>query len=227
VQEHQDRQGPASNALLTLLTIGTGAVDATSILSAERVFSSVNTGNLVLLGAAAGWHGPALGAGVAVAAYAAGVASGARIRKEPAGRAGLWPRAVMLTLTIELAVLAGFSVVWELVHTRPGAWHALLLALLAGAMGLQSVAVRKLGGVSTTYLTGTMTAFVAGLVSGESRDRSLRSLVLLVSITAGAALGALVLHLDPVLTPLVLAGPLAIVVVVATIRSRQPSASSV
>lgn len=221
MQLGQDKNAPVRNVLLTLLTLGTGAVDATAFLSAGHVFSSVITGNLVLLGIGAGWHGAGepLSAGVALAAYAVGVAIGARQAGTGGHPDGLWPRAITVTLTVELAVLAGFSVSWEFLHARSGGWQVFLLALLAAAMGLQSSAVRRLGKVSTTYLTSTLTGLVASLAGGEDRDAALRSLVLLASITAGAAVGALAFHLDPALTPVVLAGPLAVVVVVTTVRS--------
>jgi uncharacterized membrane protein YoaK (UPF0700 family) len=220
VPQDEDKAAPIRNVLLTLLTIGSGAVDATTFLSAGHVFSSVITGNLVLLGIALGWHGQALSAGIALAAYAAGVAVGAR-RGPPRSRPdGLWPRAITVTLTVELAVLAAFSLSWEYLHARSGGWQLFLLALLAAAMGLQSSAVRRLGQVSTTYLTSTLTGLVESLVSGEGRERAPRSLVLLASITAGAAVGALAFHLDPALTPVVTAGPLAVVVAVAARRSR-------
>jgi uncharacterized membrane protein YoaK (UPF0700 family) len=228
VAHDQDRDAPIRNVLLTLLTLGTGAVDATSFESAGHVFSSVITGNLVVLGASAGWHGPILSAGVALTAYAAGVAAGALAgRGGTGGRTVPWPWPVTVTLAIELAVLAVFSVGWEFPVARSGEWQLALLALLAGAMGLQSTAVRRLGAVSTTYLTSTLTGLVASLVSGEDRRNSVRSLVLLASITAGAVCAAVTLHLAPGVIPVVVAGPLAAVVVVATVRSRLVPAADV
>jgi uncharacterized membrane protein YoaK (UPF0700 family) len=227
VAQDQDRDAPIRNVLLTLLTLGTGAVDATSFVSAGHVFSSVITGNLVVLGVSAGWHGPILSAGVALAAYAAGVAAGASTGDSGAGRAVPWPWPVTVTLAIELAVLAAFSIGWEFPAARSGSWQLVLLALLAGAMGLQSTAVRRLGAVSTTYLTSTLTTLVASLVTGEDRKNSVRSLVLLASITAGAACAAVTLHLAPGVIPVLVAGPLAVVVAAATLRSRLAPAADV
>jgi hypothetical protein len=76
---------------------------------------------------------------------------------------------VSVTLVAEFCVLAAFSVGWELTGGRPGSTaQVLLIAALAVAMGIQSAAVRQLGGMSTTYLTGTLTAVVTELVT---RDR--------------------------------------------------------
>jgi len=218
----KDKNAPVRNVLLTLMTIGTGSVDATTFLSVGHVFSSVITGNLVLLGISAAGQEPrlALSAGVALGAYAAGVAAGARPRTARRSPDGLWPLAVTVTLAGELVVLCGFSAGWELVHARRGGWQVVLIGLLAAAMGLQSAAVRRLGTVSTTYLTSTLTSLVAGLVGGEGRDGSLRSLVLVIAMAAGAAAGTVTLHLAPRLTPVAVAGPLAVVVLAATFLSR-------
>ena len=48
------RRGAARNGLLVLLTLTTGAADASSFLHLGNVFSSVITGNLILLGVAGG-----------------------------------------------------------------------------------------------------------------------------------------------------------------------------
>ena len=67
------------DSLVVLLTLTTGAVDVASFLALGNVFSSVVTGDMVLLGAAAGTGRPELAvhAGVALAGYLVGVAAGA------------------------------------------------------------------------------------------------------------------------------------------------------
>src|SRR5262249_37245042 len=88
------------DSLVVLLTLTTGAVDAASFLALGTVFSSVITGNLVLLGVAAGTGRAELAvhSGVAMAGYVAGVAAGAPLaaRRHPA--AGTWPPSVTITL---------------------------------------------------------------------------------------------------------------------------------
>ena len=49
----RSRRGTARDGLLVLLTLTTGAVDASCFLHLGNVFSSVITGNLILLGVAA------------------------------------------------------------------------------------------------------------------------------------------------------------------------------
>src|ERR1700733_15780032 len=78
---------------VVLLTITSGAVNAVSCLALGKVFSSVITGNLVLLGVAATTHSPveAVHAGLALAGYAAGVLIGAPPAARRGPPAGAWP----------------------------------------------------------------------------------------------------------------------------------------
>ncbi len=80
------RDATAITVLAVVLTIGTGATDVASFTRLGDVFTSVITGNLVLLGLAIGELSGALAthAVVAFAGYMAGVAIGARL--VPAGR---------------------------------------------------------------------------------------------------------------------------------------------
>lgn len=225
------------DTLVVLLTLTTGVVDATSFLALGKVFSSVITGNLVLLGMAAGTGGSALAArsGVALAGYSAGVALGAPIATRrhagaghqegaaPAGGAvpgagpgpgtGAWPVGVTLTLVAELCVLAVFTLLWELAGGSPHDGLQLgLIGMLAAAMGMQSAAVRQLGRMSTTYLTSTLTGVIAGIAT-RSRPASLpRSVGVLAAIVAGAAAGAIVVKTGRALLPVVMLLPLCAVI---------------
>ena len=161
------------DSLVVLLTLTTGAVDVTSFLALGSVFSSVVTGDMVLLGAAAGTGRAELAvhSGVALAGYMVGVLAGAPLAEWRHHAGGTWPPSVTVTLAAELVILAAFSVGWELTGTHPsGGAQLALVAVLATAMGLQAAAVRRLGQMSTTYLTSTLTALVAGLVSGSKPD---------------------------------------------------------
>ena len=64
--------------------------------------------------------------------------------------------------------LGGFALGWHLAGGgREAAALLGLIALLAVAMGIQSAAVRRLDvpGIATTYMTGTLTSAVTGLVA--------------------------------------------------------------
>ncbi len=85
------RDADVITVLAVVLTLGTGATDVASFTRLGNVFTSVMTGNLVLLGLAIGKLSGALAthAVVAFVAYVAGVAAGARL--VPAGQApGSW-----------------------------------------------------------------------------------------------------------------------------------------
>jgi uncharacterized membrane protein YoaK (UPF0700 family) len=222
------REAAVVSAFAIVLTFGTGATDVASFTRLGEVFSSVMTGNLVLLGLAAERLSGALALHtvVAFAGYVLGVAIGARLAGAAQGTAtgaakgtatgaakgaaagaehgSRWHGPVATALLVELALLIGFTVGWELSGAAPsGAAQLGLLGVIAAAMGTQSVAARHLGGpagapVSTTYLTGTLTGAVAALASPGHRVRvQSRELSLLAALAVGAAGGGLVLATAP------------------------------
>ena len=205
------------DSLVVLLTLTTGAVDVTSFLALGNVFSSVVTGDMVLLGAAAGTGRPELAvhSGVALAGYLAGVVAGAPLAaRRPQATTGTWPPSVTVILAVELVILVAFSVGWELAGTHPtGGGQLALVAVLAAAMGLQAAAVRRLGQMSTTYLTSTLTALVAGLVTGSKPDGMARSLGVLATLIIGAIAASVLLEEARAWVPLVILVPLGLVIV--------------
>ena len=214
------------------LTFGSGAADVASFTRLGNVFTSVKTGNIVLLGLAVAQRSLTLASHtvVSIAGYIAGVAAGtwiARGVKERdagpgSGEAGVLPTQVIWVLLAELMLLAGFTAGWEVSGARPAGWAQFsLLATLAAAMGVQSSAVKDMGltEVSTTYLTGTLTGLVSSLASpGQDTPHGLRRFGVLIGLVAGASLCGLfvataadavpVLPLAALVTTLVLAtGP--------------------
>jgi uncharacterized membrane protein YoaK (UPF0700 family) len=208
------------DSLVVVLTLTTGAVDAASFLVLGNVFSSVITGNLVLLGLAAGTGRAELAvhSGVALAGYMVGVAAGAPLAARRHDASGTWPPSVTVTLAVELVILVAFSVGWELAGTHPaGGAQLALVAVLAAAMGMQSAAVRHLGQMSTTYLTSTLTALVAGLVTRSKPDGMARSLGVLAAIIIGAIAGSLILEGPRAWLPLMILLPLGLVIVASVV----------
>ena len=204
------------DSLVVVLTLTTGAVDVTSFLALGSVFSSVITGDLVLLGVAAGTGRAELAvhSGVALAGYVAGVMAGAPLAGRRHHAAGTWPPSVTITLAVELVILAAFSVGWELAGTHPsGAGQLALVAVLAAAMGVQAAAVRRLGQMSTTYLTSTLTALIAGLVTGGKPDGMARSMGVLATLIIGAIAASILLEQARAWLPLVILLPLGLVIV--------------
>jgi uncharacterized membrane protein YoaK (UPF0700 family) len=69
---------------------------------------------------------------------------------------------------VELILLVALLVSWHLLGGSPSqAWTLALVTLAAVAMGIQSVVVKALhSGPTTTYVTGVLTSFTAGVVQG-------------------------------------------------------------
>jgi uncharacterized membrane protein YoaK (UPF0700 family) len=184
------------------LTFGSGAADVTSFTRLGDVFTSVMTGNIVLWGLATARGSLTLFShtAVAIAGYIAGVAAGTWVahgaKHAGAGgderRVGVLEAHVVWVLLTELTLLAGFTVGWEVSGANPAGWvQFCLLATLAAAMGMQSLAVKEMGltEVSTTYLTGTLTGLVSSLASpGEDTHHGLRRFGVLIGLVAGASL---------------------------------------
>ncbi|MFC3986091.1 MULTISPECIES: YoaK family protein [Streptosporangium] len=183
-------------ALLVVLTVTTGLVDALSFLGLSRVFVANMTGNVAFLGfALAGdpqlsvWAPP-----LAVAVFTAGAWS--------TGRLARWmPRArrefTVLTAVHALLVAAALVVALLADHRTAGV-RAALIALLGYGMGLQNAAARRLAVpdlVTITVLTSTLT-----LLAADPPERAgLRRSVSITALFTGALTGAvLFLNLGPV-----------------------------
>ncbi len=187
------------DALLILLAGTTGVSDATAFERLGHVFASVMTGNLVLLGISAASRdgATALFAGCAISGYALGVLLTAprRLPARGEGEPPLWPAGVTLALLVDLALLVAFSAGWELGGRDPGrAIQFALLAAIAAAMGVQSAAVRRIGSISTTYLTGTMTSLLEAVALRRFTREHRRSLAILLMAFAGAAVATLLIE---------------------------------
>lgn len=189
------------DTIVIVLALAGGAVDAISFLGLGGAFSANMTGNVVLLGAAAGkgFDEALLRSGAALAGYVVGVYVAARAVRTIGGErlaAGeLWPgwmtRGLVVVALLECIVLAG----WLASDGQPSvAGEAMLLAVFALAMGAQAALAHRLGlsGVTTTYVTGTLTGFLGELAtdSGGTRNR-LQRLSMVLALFIGAALAAL------------------------------------
>ncbi|MEU2614095.1 YoaK family protein [Micromonospora sp. NPDC007271] len=207
------------HALVVVLTFLTGSADAVGFLALGGAFSSVMTGNMVLLGLSAGsGHAElALTSGCAIVSFIIGVLAGARLAGSARPDDPVWPRQVTRALVLELLVFVVFLVVWVVNLPHPSAQLDLaLLMLSATALGIQSSAVQRFGvpGLSSTYLTGTLTSLIAG-VAARSPWRKLRPRAhVLLALMTGAAVGALVAVHLPACSPVLLLVPLVFVIAV-------------
>jgi uncharacterized membrane protein YoaK (UPF0700 family) len=222
--ENGRRPAAARDYRVVVLTITTGAVNAVSFLALGKVFSSIITGNLVLLGIAVTTHSSAeaIHASLAIAGYAAGILIGAPLAARRSPQVGAWPASVTATLGAELVVLAGFCVGWELSDGSPhdGGQLALLI-VAAAAMGMQSAAVRRLGHMSSTYLTSTLLAVLAGLATRTRPEGLGRSLGALAAIVVGALAGGMLARSAYAWLPVAVLLPLGVVVTGSAAGSRR------
>jgi uncharacterized membrane protein YoaK (UPF0700 family) len=156
-------------AVVLLLTWVAGSVDAISYFGLAHVFTANMTGNTVLLGLALG-QGQGLAAirsVFALVGYVAGVALGVMIMGGSSSSVDT-NRSVPRALFGEAVVLTLFTITWHVpALARNPISKPALIVLSAIAMGIQSAAVRKLKlpGIVTTFITGTITSLVSGLVS--------------------------------------------------------------
>lgn len=178
-----------------LLTVVTGLVDAVSYLALGRVFVANMTGNVVFLGFAVAdaedFSVPASLA--AIAFFLLGALAGGRLAASLGTHRA---RLLVATLAVE-AVLVGASL--SLVVSGIASVVArqyVLIAALAGAMGMQNAAARRLAvpDLTTTVLTLTLTGFAAESAwAGGTSPRRGRRVLATVAMFAGAAIGALLL----------------------------------
>ena len=209
--------------LLVALTFAAGSVDAVALLRLD-VFTAVMTGNIVLLGLAVGQgaFGNALRSVVALVAYSVGVVVGARILGAIAIETH-WSPKVTRALVVEWALQFAFLIGWLFTAAKPdGPTAAVLIAFSGIAMGIQAATARALApGMSTTYVTGTLTGLLSelsalGSVSGDRRRRA----SIVVALALGAVSGALVLSTVPLLAPAIPLAVVGAVVLVAATRFR-------
>jgi uncharacterized membrane protein YoaK (UPF0700 family) len=214
------------------LTFASGAMDVASFTRLGGVFTSVVTGNIVLTGLAIarGSVSLLLHALCMFAGYVAGVVAGTRIGwfhssgsapgKEPA-----WAPHVRVALSVELALLGVVATCWFASDARPlGVLQFIMLALAAGAMGVQAAAVDQMGlkGVSTTYLTGTLTGLVTSLARPDRKGPGVIRPGVLLGLLTGALLSGLLVLTVPILVPLLPVGAMVVVLVLGT--NREPAA---
>ena len=189
---------PEHSVDLLLLTFAAGSLDALCYLRAHA-FTANMTGNTVLLGLSIFGHDrqrtvPCL---IALAGFLTGVAIAAvfLMRTSAANDAAAGLR---YGLALEIPALCIFCAVW-LVGGDVFVASAALLVSGACALGIQSVAVRrlKITGVVTTFITGTMTAAVVDTIAGkhvpesEGAAQPLLLAAMFVTYLIAAAAGAL------------------------------------
>lgn len=195
------------NILVLLMAANSGFLDACCFLVLGSTFSSVMTGNMVIFGIEVGRFQPmgAVLAGSAIVAFMVGCLVGAGVAGKHLPSDPPWPPSITRSLLIEFTIMIGFSAWWWLEHGAPSGEARLgLLIFCATALGVQSAAVQRfgIGGLSTTYLTGTLTQLMIRLSSTRRLNGSGFSIALLSFLILGAALGSVIAAQLPMAVPI-------------------------
>lgn len=185
--------------LLVLLTSVTGSVDAASYLGLGRLFTGNMTGNVAVIGFAAGAAMPLRRAVIAFAAFVAGTIAAGRIVRR-ADVTHTWPRQATICIGVTFCMVLVVFLAW--VGRRSAPAPAAAAAFLAFAMGVQGAATKRLSvaDLPTTVVTSTLTGLGADsrLAAGSSiRWRRRASAV--AALLAGAAIGAALFQLGEAL----------------------------
>ena len=157
---------PWLHFILLLLAGVSGSIDAMGYLKLGHVLTANMTGTTVLLGIAAG-QGKLLSAVrslAALAGFVTGVAAGTLLVNR---RDSTWVRTLSESLGVEcglMAVMAALWLVWMRKEPSLAVFGCIVLSSVA--MGMQSATIRhlKIPGIVTTYISGTITAVVTGIV---------------------------------------------------------------
>lgn len=218
------KHGPLP-ALLLVLTIVTGLVDAASILALGRVFVANMTGNVVFIGfALAGAPGFSLAGSLsALIGFVIGALGGGAVIARMAAHRG---RLLRDTAVAELVLFAVAVVIAVVAEPMGGSARVGVAFVLAVALGLQNTSVRRLAvpDLTTTVLTMTITGIAAD-IKRSSYAVAMRRALSVACMFAGAVVGAVLVLNVNVQTPLAIAAGLAAIVAIgAAAASRHPAA---
>jgi uncharacterized membrane protein YoaK (UPF0700 family) len=221
------------NTLLFILAVTSGSADGWSYIGLGHAFVANMTGNTVLLGVSIFLERhDVLHPLISLMCYAAGVAFGSFLTRD-VKEGSLWSKSTSSALLLESLMLFAAAIAWQYENAiLSPRLKDLVLGCVAAAIGLQSGAMLalKLPGIITTYITGTWTTLMSGLVLiGILRPRlptsqaSLESRLflqvgfLLVYFLSAVATGW-ILHYIPVLIGFLTAIPILIVGAYGAIR---------
>lgn len=188
------KDGRPSHVSLAGLTFISGLVDAVSYVGIGQVFMANMTGNLLILGFAAGDPSrfPFVGTVIAVAGFFLGAGLAGRLVE----RISNVRRRFVLAMTVETGLFAVTTLgSFLLPATEIGRYP--LIAILGLAMGERNTVVRRLEipDISTTVVTGTLANLAADSVLGTGRrTRARQRAGEIVVLVLGAWAGVLLLR---------------------------------
>ncbi|CAN5388869.1 YoaK family protein [soil metagenome] len=204
--------------LMLALTFSTGVVDAVGYLGLDRVFTGNMTGNVVILAMAIADPSsklPVIGPIVALACFLIGAAIAGRVLR---GLEAGWHVRTTVLFSCVAALLATATILAFLVPERPEPLSFAITGAMGLAMGIQAGSARHIGvaDVTTVVVTSTLVgiAFDSRFGGGKDKHPWPRRAGAILLIGAGAAAGALLLHLGSIGDGLLLAAVITVVVVV-------------
>ncbi|MER7739150.1 DUF1275 family protein [Streptomyces sp. NPDC096538] len=190
-------QAPTSvrlGVMAALLSYAAGAGDAFAFVELGGVFTANMTGSLVLSGLTnrPGYGSLVSGAAVALAAFLIAVYVASRATpKRPQAQWSRIRAVLVAVVALDLVVL-----ILKSVSSTPGtALRLVMLAVSAAAMGSQTAAAKRAAGgsgVTTTFVTGTMTSLAQDAADGSTRHAVVRvGVVVMLFLGALTASGAM------------------------------------
>ncbi|MDO9395912.1 MAG: DUF1275 family protein, partial [Herbiconiux sp.] len=205
---------------LVLLSFAAGAADAFAFLALNGTFTANMTGNLVL---AALFSRPNFGttlvcALVAIVAFAAVLYGAFRMSRTVPSTIEGHRRLSRLLLVPSVVAQVVVALLWITVAglgKGPLVATCAVIAASAGALALQTVAAKKasdIDGVTTTYVTGTLTSTMQALAERNGRGQGVRVLSIL-ALPAGALAGTALYQAAPAAGPLLALGVTAVATV--------------
>lgn len=195
-EQHRGVDPRAIRALIVLTMIA-GMIDAVTFIGLEQVFAANMTGNLVVLGLALG-GAPTLSAGgplVALVAFLGGAALAGRIERRDQSRHYY----VVRMVRVELAVLAGATLLAIGFDIDDEFRRLLIIAVLAALMGMRNESIRRINmpELRTTVMTLAIAGFAAHEAEGTRDWGDRLRFVGILAMVAGAVISAvLVLNTD-------------------------------
>ncbi|SDY68471.1 YoaK family protein [Herbiconiux ginsengi] len=190
---------PQSTIIALVLSFAAGATDAFAFLLLGGVFTANMTGNLVLAGLTERPNYPSMIVGVIVAiiAFVIGLSIALAIARPSPG-----PRRLTAVLALGLAAQVAVLIGWVLAPDRSSMVdQAPLIALSGFAMAMQTGVSKRIesrSGVSTTYVTGTITNLVSDFVD-KNEQAGVTRIGVIVALVAGALCGSLLIGIDTTL----------------------------
>jgi uncharacterized membrane protein YoaK (UPF0700 family) len=183
-------------AILLVVVMATGMIDAVSLLTLH-VFTAYVTGSMILFGThLAGVPGSVWPSAVAIVSFALGALLGARLVKRPLGTHRLHGD----VLVVDALLVLGAAIAAARGGSDGDLDSYAIITALALAMGLQLAMIQHARVTDVALPAATVITYklvADSPLAGGRPTRTVRRVGVVVSLVAGATLGALVARWEP------------------------------